>query len=267
MSGDGVGATGCGMASVRVDNRSDAGDALYAISAAMEVRTIAGGTAVSLPAAQSSIVNVIRGATKLVARAAVEREQVSAFNFAGDLVLVPGSGPHVYALHTLCEVELGIAPYQALRAAIANRPALLARLLDNCDAALGRCREKALMIGRKTAAERMAGFLVLMAARIGTMRGGQVALDLPMSRRDIGDSLGLTIETVSRQFSEMRECRLIETEGRSKVRLLDLAGLRKRAGHLRETDPAFSDKFALDQCWAASRGLGGLMTYGEDYAG
>jgi len=51
-----------------------------------------------------------------------------------------------------------------------------------------------------------------------------------MSRRDIGDSLGLTIETVSRQFSELREAGLVETEGRSIVRFIDLEKLAGEAG-------------------------------------
>ena len=201
-----------------------------------------------MPRGESALVHIVSGAAKLVAHAAAERNQVTAFNFAGDLVMVPGSGPHAYELHTLVPSELIVFPYKALRNAVADDPAILARLLDNCDAALGRCREKALMIGRKTASERLAGFLVMMAARIGVPHGDRILLDLPMSRRDIGDSLGLTIETISRQFSLLRQARQIATEGRSKVLLLDFHGLQERAGHLGELGPAFSSKFALDQC-------------------
>ena len=96
------------------------------------------------------------------------------------------------------------------------------------------------MIGHKTATERMAGFLVMMAARIGVPQGDAILLDLPMSRRDIGDSLGLTIETISRQFSLLRQERQIATQGRCKMLLLDFKGLQERAGHLGELGPAFS---------------------------
>lgn len=51
-----------------------------------------------------------------------------------------------------------------------------------------------------------------------------------MSRRDIGDSLGLTIETVSRQLTELREAGLLVTEGRSKVALADVGALARIAG-------------------------------------
>ena len=55
-------------------------------------------------------------------------------------------------------------------------------------------------------------------------------MSLPMSRRDIGDSLGLTIETVSRQLTDLREAGLLTTEGRSKILLTDIAALTRLAG-------------------------------------
>ena len=221
---------------------------LPAISALAFPLCLAAGRVAPLDQTKPSLVYIVRGAAKLVAHAAAEREQVAAFNFAGDLVIVPGRGPHTYVLHALIDSELVVLPYKPLREVVRTDPAVLSALLDNCDAALGRCREKALMIGRKTATERMAGFLVMMAARIGMPQGNAILLDLPMSRRDIGDSLGLTIETVSRQFSLLREDRQIATEGRSKVMLLDFTGLQARAGHLAEAPAAFSNEFALDQC-------------------
>lgn len=134
-------------------------------------------------------------------------------------------------LRALAYSELVVLPYEALRDAVRSDPAVLAQLLDNCDAALGRCREKALMLGRKTAAEPIACFLLAMAPRIGAACGAAILLDLPMSRRDIGDSIGLTIETVGRQFSLLRDGNLIGAKGCSKVLLLDLPRLELRAGY------------------------------------
>ena len=98
--------------------------------------------------------------------------------------------------------------------------------------ALSRSREKAISLGRKSAQERLASFLITMAERIGKNDADACVMELPMSRRDIADSLGLTIETVSRQLSELRDAGLIETSGRSRMRLLDLDRLNARAGHL-----------------------------------
>ena len=69
-----------------------------------------------------------------------------------------------------------------------------------------------------------------MAERIGTEANGKCELELPMSRGDIADSLGLTIETVSRQFSELRTTGLIKTDGRFHVTLMDLSALSNLSG-------------------------------------
>jgi CRP/FNR family transcriptional regulator len=69
-------------------------------------------------------------------------------------------------------------------------------------------------------------------ARHGQRRpGGGLVIDLPMSRRDVSDCLGLTVETISRQISELRKDGLIATPCRSRVELLDAAELEVRANH------------------------------------
>ena len=65
-----------------------------------------------------------------------------------------------------------------------------------------------LLLGRKTAMERVASFLRDMAARAGSNEGGQVPL--PMCRADITDHLGLTVETVSRTMTQLRRARVID---------------------------------------------------------
>jgi len=72
-----------------------------------------------------------------------------------------------------------------------------------------------------------------MAERLADCTAGPCEIALPMSRRDIGDSLGLTIETVSRQLTELREAGLVATEGRSRVCLSDVAALAQLAGRQR----------------------------------
>ena len=96
--------------------------------------------------------------------------------------------------------------------------------------ALHRSRTRMMQMGHKSAGARIAAFLVSMAERLADCTTGPCAFALPMSRRDIGDSLGLTIETVSRQLTELREAGLLETEGRSKVCLSDVTALARIAG-------------------------------------
>jgi CRP/FNR family transcriptional regulator len=181
---------------------------------------------------RDQIVFVATGSTKLVAQASQGREQVVAFHFAGDLVSVPARAAHAYTLCALEDCELIFFPADEFLKMARFESGVTEEILERALNALARCREKAISLGRKTAQERLASFLVTMSARIGTVRGGACVLDLPMSRRDIADSLGLTIETVSRQMTELRDAGLLETSGRSLVRLLDLPALNRRAGHL-----------------------------------
>lgn len=179
-----------------------------------------------------AFVFIAQGAAKLVAHTTAGREQVVGFHFAGDLVTVPATGAHHYCLQALADCELIAFPHAAFREIAASHPGILSRLLDTCEASLARSRDKAVTLGRKTAPERVADFLLTMARRIGTAKDGAIVMELPMSRRDIAHSIGLTIETVSRQFSLLRDEGVIETTGRARVCLLDRAGLEARSGRL-----------------------------------
>lgn len=180
------------------------------------------------------IVFVASGSTKLVAHASRGREQVVAFHFAGDLVSVPARAAHSYSLSALEDCELFFFPSEEFLRLARLESGVVEAMLIRSMQALARCREKTIALGRKSAQERLASFLITMAERTGSREKQGWLLNLTMSRRDIADSLGLTIETVSRQFGELRDAGLLKTMGRSNVMLLDLPGLGARAGHLPE---------------------------------
>lgn len=90
------------------------------------------------------------------------------------------------------------------------------------------------LLGHRTAAERVAAFLLAAATRLGATKG----VPLPMSRNDIADHLGLTIHTVSRTISDLARRRLIALEGPQRFRVLDESGLRDLAGE----DPSLSSE-------------------------
>lgn len=181
---------------------------------------------------QDKIVFVASGATKLVARASLDREQIVAFHFVGDLVSLPAGGRHSYSLVALQPSEFLAFLAPDFLASTEQERGMANEVLRRSLLSLSRCREKTIILGRKTAQERLASFLTTMADRIGKPVGTKCVLELPMSRRDIADSLGLTIETVSRQFTILREEKLLETSGRSVVTLINTAALEDRAGHL-----------------------------------
>ena len=131
--------------------------------------------------------------------------------------------------------------------------------------ALARSRETSIILGRRSAQERVASFILAIWDRLGADSRGEGWIDLPMSRGEIADSLGLTIETVSRQFSELRDLGLIETEGRSALRVIDLPGLFRalslnpsrrlglETGRLTEGAPAEHGRALLDLSWTYLR--------------
>ncbi len=192
-------------------------------------------TPVRLDDSCDQLVFLAQGATKLVALASEGREQVIAFHFAGDVVCVPSRTAHAYHLFALDRSLLLAFSYDKVIELAGDNAAILKDILRATRLALDRCREKSIALGRKTAPERIASFLVGMADRIGQPDGKSIAVRLPMSRRDIADSLGVTIETVSRQLTLLRRAEIIETSGRSLVRILDLPALREGAGYYRSS--------------------------------
>ena len=121
------------------------------------------------------------------------RRQIAAFYLTGELFgFEAGHTRHFFA-EAVCATGV-----QALRAA--GRRDLAAELLPAALEGLARAQEHLLLLGRQNAVERIAAFLLDMSER----QGGPRQVDLPMSRQDIADYLGLTIETVSRTLSSFR---------------------------------------------------------------
>ncbi len=205
------------------------------------------GLALAGDADHDRLVFLAAGAAKLVARSPamlltgqsraglVTNMQVLAFHFAGDMICVLREGNADFRLIALADCELLAFPTERFLDTAQTEPAVLRWVLAHNLQALHRSRTRMMQMGHKSARQRIADFLVSMAERLGDCSTEACRLLLPMSRRDIGESLGLTIETVSRQFTELREAGLIATEGRSLVQLLDLPGLVRVAGHVPAT--------------------------------
>ncbi len=175
------------------------------------------------------VVFLSKGAAKLVAHVGADREQIVCFAFGGDLLALSPASQAQFALQALTQCRLIAFPAQEFMQAATESGEAACMIFERSLLALDRAREKSVLLGRKTAHERMASFLLSMAGRIGKPQGEIISLNLPMSRREIADSLGLTIETVSRQLTELRNHGIIRTQGRSEVIILDRVRLSKSA--------------------------------------
>ncbi|KQZ96281.1 transcriptional regulator [Mesorhizobium sp. Root157] len=127
------------------------------------------------------------------------RRQISTFLLAGEIFGFEADDTHHFSAEAICAT--GIRFFRLSTRADISRE-LLPLALRN----LTRAQEHLLVLGRQNATERVAAFLVDMAER----QGGLNQIALPMSRQDIGDYLGITIETVSRIFSKLRETGIIK---------------------------------------------------------
>ena len=103
------------------------------------------------------------------------------------------------------------------------------RLLSSAMAQLVELRELSIMLGRKSAQEKVASFLAMLAEKAGVAGEKSAAFDIPMSRNDIADFLGLTVETVSRKLSCLRQQGVIKLPHVYKAVVLDMERLRDLA--------------------------------------
>src|SRR5690606_3487837 len=127
------------------------------------------------------------------------RRQILSFHFPGDVFGLERNACHRVSAECVSDAEVMLVRRSQLEHAAANNlgaaQGLTILLADSLDSA----HEHALILGRKGASERVAAFLLSLSTRLPA---GE-ALDLPMSRADIADYLALTIESVSRAFTEM----------------------------------------------------------------
>jgi len=150
------------------------------------------------------------------------RRQIGAFYLVGDIFGLESGAKHRFAAEAMTETVV-LAIKRSTLAALAQTDVLVARELWQMTAReLDHVNDQIVLLGRSSAKEKVASFLIEMANR----SANQVEFDLPMSRQDIADYLGLTIETVSRTFSSMERKALIELPGLRKVRLKNHAALR-----------------------------------------
>jgi len=167
------------------------------------------------------IYQLISGAVRTCRILRDGRRQIEAFHFAGDVFGLERGETYRAAAQTLGPAQVRAMPRPALEALACERGDVARRLLALTTDSLRRCQDHVLMLGRRTACERVAALLLDLAERTGA----QALLDVPMTRQDMADYLGLTIETVSRTFTQLQHDGLIALPTTRKVLLRDRRAL------------------------------------------
>ena len=171
------------------------------------------------------IFRVMSGLVRTSRRFADGRRQVVNFYLPNDFLGLGAPVVHHYSAEAIADTMLMAYARRSLEAFLVEQPHIGDALFRLLSRRLNDAQQRAVDLGRKTAAERIVSFLLGMAER----KGATGYLELPMTRRDIADHLCLTVETVSRILARLQAERLIACLDARAIRLVDRAAMAARA--------------------------------------
>ncbi|MDE2405424.1 MAG: Crp/Fnr family transcriptional regulator [Sphingomonadales bacterium] len=212
-------------------------DELGVLNAIGRRRTLQPGESLIWEGEDSVLVaNVIEGVLKLSTGTEDGREQIVGVVYPSEFIGRPFGGTTSHGVTALTESRVCVFSRSDFDAFAREHPSLEHKLLERTLTELDRTRRWMLLLGRKSASEKVASFLLELSERLSPanceihFETGARRFTLPFSRQQIADVLGLTIETVSRQFTRLKSEGLIDLPSRREVTILDREGLAAEAG-------------------------------------
>ena len=179
-----------------------------------------------------SVFEIISGMVRLLKLLPDGRRQVTGFLCAGHLIGLAPEGTWIYTAEAITDVALCRYHRFAFERLIDILPGFARRVLTATSHELRVAQDQMLLLGRKTAAERVASFLLLMADQ---QHGEEISV--PMGRNDIADYLGLTIETVCRTLTQLKRDGLIELPTHGRIVICDRDELENLSAGGTDDDP------------------------------
>lgn len=149
-----------------------------------------------------SAFNIVAGAVRLSRLSADGRRQIVGFALPGDFLGLSMTNRTLFSAETITPTNACRFPRMAFSALLDRKPHLLRRLHLTASHELSLARDQMMILGRSSVERRMAVFILTMRDRWQHVMGENVHIPLPMTRRDIGDFLGMTTETASRQITK-----------------------------------------------------------------
>ena len=168
------------------------------------------------------VYQVIRGAVRTYKMLSDGRRQIGAFHLPGDVFGLEVGASHRLAAEAIVDTTVRLVRRRSLEQAAATNVRVSHKLWTMTAGELRHAEEHMMLLGRKNAIERVASFLLEMDRRLAV--AGMMAL--PMCRRDIGDYLGLTLETISRALSQLNDEGVLGFSGARQIVLRDRQRLR-----------------------------------------
>jgi CRP/FNR family transcriptional regulator, anaerobic regulatory protein len=178
------------------------------------------------------VASVVSGIATLTQTLEDGSRQMVGLLLPSDFVGRPGRATAAYDVTATTDLVMCCFRKKPFEEMIASTPHLSQRLLEMTLDELDAAREWMLLLGRKTAREKIASLLAILARRDASLKAGARAcsFDLPLSREEMADYLGLTLETVSRQISALKREGIIALEGKRHIKVPDLDRLAEQTG-------------------------------------
>lgn len=178
---------------------------------------------------------ILRGVVKLSKVLEDGRQQVVGLQFAPDFLGRLFATHNALNADAASDVRLCRLPRSSLEQMLKKSPALEDRIFNQTLRELDEAREWMVTLGQKTASEKVASFLYLIALHAVPQNDNadaqeELQFDLPLSRTDIADFLGLTIETVSRQMTKLRSAKVVDVTNHRHIQIQNIDRLRKLCG-------------------------------------
>jgi CRP/FNR family transcriptional regulator len=176
--------------------------------------------------------NIVEGAVRLSKMLPDGRRQITGFLFPGDLLGLSVAGVYAYTAEAI--IDTSLCRFDRVRLAkLSERfPKLEHQLLSLASNELVQAQDHLMILGQKSASERVATILLRLAERIGQQADDGSVLDLPMTREDLADFCGLTLETVSRNISLLRKKGIIEVHHSRRIHILKTSVLTLLSGDI-----------------------------------
>lgn len=173
--------------------------------------------------------NITSGSVRIYKLLPDGRRQITGFLFAGDFVGLATGEDYAFSGEAIEDATLCRFRKSEYRALVRERPRLEEALLDRATHELAAAQNQMLLLGRKTAQERIASFLMDLPIRDPLRPSAEDHVRLPMTRSEIADYLGLTIETVSRVLTKLKTTGVIRMLSLSELRIEQVERLRAMA--------------------------------------
>lgn len=167
-----------------------------------------------------SVYKVVTGAVRSYRLLSDGRRQIGDFHIAGDIFGLEGGDERQFTAEAIVDTTILVVKRKALASLAVENAALNREIWSQTAGELRRAQDHLMMLGRKRAQERVAAFLLDLAGR-----NRSDVIELPMSRQDIADYLGLTIETVSRTLTRLEEDESIAMPVARRIVLCDRGAL------------------------------------------